>query len=141
MTNLTLSEAKAMLEAAEKKALEMKVPVNIAICDSGGNLIAHARMDGATIGTIELAINKAYTAAAFGLPTDEIAKLAQPGGMVYGIQHCSKAVIFGGGVPVRKNGHMVGAIGVSGGMPEQDDKIADAAIEALSGNPEFRKAG
>lgn len=132
VTTLTLSDARRMILAGEKKALELKIPYNIAVVDSGGSLISHARMDGAWLGSIDISINKAFTARAFDMTTDDLSKASQSGESLFGINttNCDKIVIFGGGVPVEVNGVVIGAVGASGGSVENDIKVADAAIAA-----------
>ena len=96
--------------------------------DAGGNLVSHVRMDGAWIGSVDIAINKAFTARAFDLPTAELAEKSQPGEPFYGIQESNKGrvMIFAGGVPLKRDGEVVGAVGVSGGDGEQDSTVAEA---------------
>jgi uncharacterized protein GlcG (DUF336 family) len=131
---ITLEEAKRMVNAAEVEALSQGQPMNIAVVDSGGNLIAFARMDGAWMGSVDIAIKKAWTSRAFDIETKTLSKLAQPGQDFYGI-HASndgKVMIFAGGVPLKRNGIVVGAIGVSGGMGKQDQAVAEAGAEAFN---------
>jgi uncharacterized protein GlcG (DUF336 family) len=125
---VTLSDAKAIIAAAEKKAEEIGQPQNIAVVDAGGNLVAHARMDGAWIGSIDISIKKAFTSRAFDISTKELANEAQPGKQFYGIQESNggRVMIFAGGIPLKRNGKVVGAIGVSGGSGEQDQAVAEA---------------
>ena len=130
---LTLDDARRMLATAEAKAHEFGVPYNIAVVDAGGHLLAFSRQDGALIGSIDLAIDKAVTARLFDKTTSELATLAQSGRPLYGIQttNSGKVVIFGGGVPVVQAGQIVGAVGASAGTVEQDVAVAEAAIEGL----------
>jgi uncharacterized protein GlcG (DUF336 family) len=130
---VTLSAAQAILMAAQAKAAEIDVPMNIAVVDEGGNLVAFARMDGAWLGSIDIAQNKAYTARAFDMPTKELAPLAQPGGPLYGIEASNggRLIVFAGGIPLVSGGRVVGAIGVSGGSVEQDQEVAEAGVAAL----------
>src|SRR5262249_24360692 len=130
---VTLEDAKRMLSAAEAKASSFGIPYNVAVVDAGGNLVAFVRQDGALIGSIDLAIDKAVTARLFDKPTSEVAKLAQPGQPLYGIQESNhgKVVIFGGGMPIRSGGSVVGAVGASVGTVEQDIEVVEAAIAAL----------
>jgi len=130
---LTLDDAKLMLSAAEAKASNFGIAYNIAVVDAGGHLIAFVRQDGALIGSIDLAINKARTARIFDKPTTLFAELAQPGEPLYGIQQTNqgKVVIFGGGVPVLVDGAIVGAVGASAGTVEQDVAVVEAALTAL----------
>ena len=125
---VTLEDARRVISAAEKKALEIGQPMNIAVVDGGGNLVAHVRMDGAWIGSIDISIKKAYTSRAFNLATKDLAEQSQSGGQFFGI-HASndgKIMIFAGGIPLESEGQVVGAIGVSGGSGEQDHAVAEA---------------
>src|SRR5882757_10200503 len=129
---ITLADAKRVLAAAERKAEEIGQPMNIAVVDAGGNLVAHIRMDRAWIGSIDIAINKAFTARMFDLATKDLAEKAQPGAPFFGIHETNggRVVIFAGGVPLRRGKEIVGAVGVSGGSGDQDQTIADAAAAA-----------
>ncbi len=130
---ITLDVARRIIAAAEKKAHEIKQPMNIAVADAGGNLVAHVRMDGAWIGSIDISINKAWTARAFDISTKELASLSQSGDEFFGI-HVSnhgRVMIFAGGVPLKREGKVVGAVGVSGGMGKQDQAVAEAGAQAF----------
>ena len=130
---ITLADAKRMIAAAEKAAEEMGQPMNIAVVDQGGNLIAHVRMDKAWIGSIDISMKKAWTARAFDIETKELAKHSQSGGQFFGI-HVSnhgRVMIFAGGIPLRRDGKVVGAIGVSGGSGDQDHAVAEAGAQAF----------
>jgi uncharacterized protein GlcG (DUF336 family) len=130
---ITLKDAKRIIEAAEKKAAEIGQPMNIAVADAGGNIVAHVRMDKAWIGSIDISQKKAYTARAFDISTKDLATHSQSGGQFFGI-HASnngKIMIFAGGIPLKKNGEVVGAIGVSGGSGEQDHAVAEAGAAAF----------
>jgi uncharacterized protein GlcG (DUF336 family) len=131
---LTLSVGQVVLEAARAKATQIGVPMNIAVVDEGGNLVAFARMDDAWLGSIDIAQNKAYTARAFDMPTKDLAPLAQPGGPLYGIEASNHGllIVFAGGIPLISGGRVVGAIGVSGGAVEQDQEVAEAGVAAFS---------
>lgn len=131
--SLTLAEARNLIAAGEKQAGELGVPYNIAVVDAGGGLIAHARMDGAWLGSIDIAIHKAWTARAFDMATEDLAKMAQSGKPLFGIDSTNhdKVVIFGGGVPVKIGNVVVGALGASGGTVDQDVKVANAALAAF----------
>src|SRR5262249_673098 len=131
---LTLDDAKYMLLAAEAKAASLGIAYNVAVVDSGGHLLAFTRQDGALIGSIDLAINKAGTARIFDKTTSDLARLSQAGCPLFGIQESNvgKVVIFGGGIPIVMSGRIVGAIGASAGTLEQDIAVAEAAIAALS---------
>ena len=130
---IQLEDARRIIAAAEKKADQIGQPMNIAVVDAGGNLVSHVRMDRAWIGSVDVAINKAFTARAFDLSTAELAENAQPGGPFYGIQESNKGrvMIFAGGVPLERDGEVVGAVGVSGGDGDQDKAVAEAAAAAF----------
>ncbi len=131
--SVTLEDARRVISAAESKAQEIGQPMNIAVVDAGGNLVSHDRMDGAWIGSIDISINKAFTSRAFDIATKDLAEHSQPGGQFYGI-HISNAGrirIFAGGIPLSRDGEVVGAIGVSGGSGEQDHAVAEAGAEAF----------
>lgn len=128
-----LDDARRVIAAAEKKAGELGQPMNIAIADEGGNLVAHVRMDGAWLGSIDISINKAFTARAFDVATKDLAAMSQSGGPFFGI-HVSnhgRVMIFAGGVPLKRGGKVVGGIGVSGGSGEQDQLVAAAGAAAF----------
>src|SRR2546421_12406108 len=130
---VTLDDARRIIAAAEKKAVEIGQPMNIAVADAGGNLVAHVRMDGAWIGSIDISIKKAFTSRAFDISTKDLATHFQSGGQFFGI-HASndgKIMIFAGGIPLKKDGKVVGAIGVSGGSGEQDHSVAEAGVAAF----------
>jgi len=130
---VTLSDARAIIAAAEAKAKEIGQPMNIAVVDAGGNLIAHVRMDGAWLGSIDISIKKAFTSRAFDIATHDLAKEAQPGKQFYGIQESNggRIMIFAGGIPLKRGGTVVGAIGVSGGAGAQDQSVAEAGVAAF----------
>src|SRR5712675_424130 len=130
---VTLEDARRVISAAERKAEEIGQPMNIAVVDAGGNLVAHIRMDKAWIGSVDIAINKAWTARAFDISTKELAELSQSGDQFFGI-HVSnhgRVMIFAGGVPLKKGDHVVGAVGVSGGLGKQDQAVAEAGAAAF----------
>lgn len=129
---ITNRAAQRMIEAATKKAEELGIQVNIAIVDDGGHLVAFSRMDNAPILSIEIANNKAYTAAAFGIPTHEWYDVIKDDeALKAGIVHTERLVIFGGGYPIRYEETLVGAIGVSGGTAEEDQACCLAALNAF----------
>ena len=130
---IKLEDARRIIAAGEKKAQEIGQPMNIAVADAGGNLVAHVRMDDAWIGSIDISINKAYTARAFDLATKDLAANAQSGDQFFGIHATNrgKIVIFAGGVPLKKDGKVVGGVGVSGGSGEQDQTVAEAGAAAF----------
>ncbi len=130
---MTLADARRVTAAAEKKAQEIGQPMNIAVVDEGGNLVSHVRMDNAWIGSIDISINKAFTARAFDLSTKDLAKNSQSGDQFFGI-HVSnhgRIMIFAGGIPLKLDGKVVGAVGVSGGMGAQDQAVAEAGAAAF----------
>jgi uncharacterized protein GlcG (DUF336 family) len=130
--SLTLAEARNLIAAGEKKAAELGIPYNIAVVDAGGGLIAHARMDGAWLGSIDISIHKAWTARAFDMATEDLAEMAQSGKPLFGIQNTNheKVVIFGGGAPIKHGDVVIGAVGASGGTVDQDLKVAQAAVSS-----------
>ena len=131
---LTMDNARSIIEAAIAKAKTIRQPMNIAIVDAGANLMAFMRMDGAWLGSMDIAINKAFTAKAFDISTLELGRNSQPGDQFFGI-HASnrgRVMIFAGGIPIKVNGQIVGAIGVSGGSGEQDQAVAVAASAACT---------
>ena len=131
--DISMEQAIAAFGAAHAKAEEMGVKMNIAVVDAGGNLKAFARMDGAWLGSIDIAIKKARTARYFDMPTGDIGELSQPGGPLYNIEHSNDGLItFPGGVPIKAaDGTVIGAIGVSGSTVEDDHAVATAGAEAL----------
>ncbi len=130
---VTLADARRVIAAAEKKAGEIGQPMNIAVVDEGGNLVAHVRMDGAWRGSIDISINKAWTSRAFDIATKDLAAHSQSGNQFFGI-HASnggRVMIFAGGIPLKKDGQVVGAVGVSGGSGDQDHSVAEAGAGAF----------
>ena len=128
-----LEDARRIIAAAEKKAAEIGQPMNIAVADEGGNLVAHVRMDGAWLGSVDISIKKAFTSRAFDISTKDLAEHSQSGGQFFGI-HASndgKIMIFAGGVPLKRDGKVVGAIGVSGDTLQVDEDIAIAGASAF----------
>lgn len=133
MDTVTLDDARRVIAAAEAKAAEIGQPMNIAVADAGGNLVSHVRMDGAWLGSIDISMNKAFTSRAFDIQTKDLGDNAQPGNQFYGI-HASnhgRIMIFAGGIPLSRDGRVVGSIGVSGGSGEQDQSVAEAGAAAL----------
>jgi len=130
---INLKDARHIIAAAEAKAGEIRQPMNIAVVDAGGNLVSHVRMDGAWIGSIDISINKAFTSRAFDISTADLSENSQPGQQFYGIQNSNhgRVMIFAGGVPLRRNGMVIGAIGVSGGSGSQDQAVATAGASAI----------
>jgi len=128
--SVTLKEARCLIAAAEAKAQELGVPYNLAVVDAGGNLVAHVRMDGAWLGSIDISIKKAWTARAFDMPTADLARMAQSGDPLFGINSTNheKVVIFAGGLPLTRARQVVGAFGASGGTVDQDQQVAESAL-------------
>lgn len=131
---VTLAQARQVIDAGESKAGEIGQPMNIAVVDAGANLVSHVRMDGAWIGSIDVSINKAFTSRAFDIATKDLAEHSQSGGQFFGI-HASnngRVMVFAGGVPLRdSSGKVVGAVGVSGGTGDQDQAVAEAAVQGF----------
>ncbi len=129
---LNLESARRMIEAAKAKAVEIKVPMVIAVVDNGGNLIALDRQDDSLLVSIHVAQNKAYSALAVRADTATIGKLSQPGAELYGLSDASngRIVTFGGGLPIVEGGKVIGGIGVSGGSVAEDTQCVTAGLEA-----------
>jgi len=130
---MTLSAARRMIAAVEAEAAAMKVAMSVAVVDAGDQLVAFARMDGADLVGVRLAQDKAYTALVNRMPTRDLAPLVQPGTEFYGYDSVAggRMIVFAGGMPVERNGVLVGAIGVSGGSADEDQRAVDAAVEAF----------
>ncbi len=133
METITLEEARRVISAAEQKAQEIGQPMDIAVVDAGGNLKAHVRMDGAFIGSIDISINKAFTSIAFETQTKDLAPQTQSGQPLFGLNTTNngRVVIFPGGIPLVRDGEVVGAVGVSTGTVEQDQEVAEAGAAAF----------
>ena len=132
-TGVSLEDARRVIAAAEKKAQEIGQPMNIAVADEGANLVAFIRMEGAWIGSIDIAQKKAFTARAFDISTRDLAQHSQSGNQFFGI-HVSnngKIMIFAGGIPLKSGDKVVGGIGVSGGSGDQDHAVAEAGAAAF----------
>ncbi|WP_419803930.1 GlcG/HbpS family heme-binding protein [Terriglobus sp.] len=135
VTTVTLTEARAIITAGQKEAGNQNQPMNIAVVDAGGNLLAFERMENAWLGSIDIAQKKAWTSRAFDIETGDLGKNSQSGDQFFGI-HASndgKVMIFAGGVPLKRDGKVIGAVGVSGGTGKQDQAVAEAAAKALEG--------
>jgi uncharacterized protein GlcG (DUF336 family) len=132
MSDISLSGAQAIVDAAVKKASEMATLMDICVVDAGGSLKAFARMDGAWLGSIDISIKKAKTARFFDMATGDIGQLSQPGGPLYNIEVSNNGLItFPGGVPLKNDqGHIIGAIGVSGSTVDNDHAVATAGAGA-----------
>ncbi len=130
--SIATEAAAAAVRAAVERARELEIRINAAVVDRGGNLMAFLRMEDAFLHSIDIAIDKAYTAAGFGLPTSQWDGLLPPGTLLREtIGHRPRLVLFGGGLPIEIDGELVGGIGVSGGSEEQDEQCARAGIEAI----------
>jgi len=129
-----LADANRVIQAGIARANEIGSPSTIAVVDVGGTVVAQSRMDGASLSSVALAYNKAYTSLSCRMATSDITRIAQPGGDFYGIANGlgGRAIIFPGGVPILVDGQVVGAIGASGGNGAQDEDVARAAAKALS---------
>lgn len=134
MAGITLKQAKVLIEAAETKAREIGVPMNVAVVDAGNNLTAFVRQDGAWLGSIDIAHGKAYTARAFDMPTQDLDPEARTDGSLFGINTTNdgRIVTFPGGIPITDGEQIVGAIGVSGGTVDQDQAVAEAGANAYT---------
>ncbi len=127
---MTLNYAQKIIDKAIKKAEDKDLKMNIAVLDAGTNLVAFAKMDGAWLGSIDIAIKKAKTARMFDMPTGDIGELSQPGKSLYGIEHSNGGLItFPGGIPIKQDGKIIGAIGVSGSTVDDDHEVASAGIK------------
>lgn len=128
-----LPDARRIIAAATTKAEDLKQPMNIAVVDAGGNLLAFERMENAWLGSIDIAQKKAFTSRAFDITTEDLGKNSQSGEQFFGI-HASndgKVMIFAGGIPIKQDGQVIGAVGVSGGSGEQDHAVAKAGVAAF----------
>ena len=130
---LTLTGARRAIAAAQAVAREIQVAMSVAVVDSGGQLVAFDRMDGADLVGIRLAQDKAWTALVNRMPTGDLAPLVQPGAEFYGYDSVAagRTIVFAGGMPLERDGVLVGAVGVSGGSAEEDQRAVDAAVAAL----------
>ena len=133
MSSISLETARRIITAAEKKAEELGQPMNVAVVDEGGNLVAFERMENAWLGSIDISQKKAWTSRAFDITTKDLGTNSQSGDQFFGI-HASndgKVMIFAGGIPLKAGGKVIGAIGVSGGSGEQDHAVAEAGASAI----------
>ena len=130
-SNLSLEKARKIIRAGERKAKEMNIAAVFAVVNPEGNLIIEERMDNAILVSIEVAYKKAYTAAALKLNTEDLTALVQPEAMFYGLQSDPKYIVFGGGMLLKVDGKIVGAVGVSGGSAQEDMEIAKACVKAF----------
>ncbi|KAA0118296.1 heme-binding protein [Mycolicibacterium sp. P9-22] len=132
MSAISLTKATKVVDAAVEKAGEIGQPMNIAVVDDGGHLVAFARMDGAIKASIDISINKARTSILMNAPTGALMPLVQPGAELYGLEQTNGGlVIFGGGIPLTDGDVVIGAIGVSAGSVDQDVSVAEAGVAAL----------
>lgn len=134
MNDITLEQAQLAVSVAIEKSQQIGVKMDIAVVDAGANLRAFARMDGAWLGSIDIAMKKARTARFFDMNTGDIGRLSQPGGALFNIEHSNGGLItFPGGVPIKNGGgEIIGAIGVSGNTVENDHAVAEAGAQAAS---------
>jgi uncharacterized protein GlcG (DUF336 family) len=133
MPGLTLADARAALDAGLAEADAIGQPMNVAVVDDGGHLIAFARQEGAIRASIDIAQRKARTSILMEAPTAALMPLVQPGAELYGLEQTAGGlVVFGGGIPVHRDGVLVGAVGVSAGSAEQDVQVATAAVAAIT---------
>src|ERR1700727_1875847 len=131
--NVSLEAARKVIRAGQEKAKEIGQPMNIAVVDGGANLVAFERMEGAWLGSIDISINKAFTARAFDIETKDLGKNSQSGDQFFGI-HVSnhgRVMIFAGGIPLKRDGKVVGAVGVSDGSGDQDQAVAEGGAKAF----------
>ena len=134
MNDITLDQAQLAVSAAIEKSQQIGTKMDIAVVDAGANLKAFIRMDGAWLGSIDIAQKKACTARFFDMNTGDLGQLSQPGGALFNIEHSNGGLItFPGGVPIKNaNGEIIGAIGVSGSSVENDHAVADAGAQAAT---------
>jgi uncharacterized protein GlcG (DUF336 family) len=132
--NITLAQAETIIAAAKEKAADINTKMNICVVDTGSNMVAFVRNDGAWLGSVDIAIKKAKTAMFFQMDTAELSPLVQPGKPLYNIEHSNGGLITfpGGAVIKNENGEIIGAIGVSGSTVDDDEKVAKAGVKALS---------
>ncbi len=133
MESITLEEAQRIVQAALDKAQELGQPMNVAVMDNGRELKAFSRMEDAWLGSISIAIDKAFTSASFLMPTQDLASMTQPGEPLYGLETTNggRIINFAGGIPLMRGDDVAGAIGVSGGTPDQDQEVAEAGVAAF----------
>lgn len=131
--NITLEQAEKAINIAKLKAIELGTKMNISIVDSGANLVAFVRMDGAWLGSVDISLKKAKTARFFDMNSGALGTLSQPGGSLYNIEHSNGGLIsFPGGIPiVNPFGDIIGAIGVSGSSVENDHAVAEAGARSI----------
>ena len=132
-TSILLEEVQQVIQAAMQKAEEIGQPMNVAVVDNGRDLKAFARMEDAWLGSIDIAINKAFSSASFQMPTGDLTEMTQPGQPLYGLEATNngRVVIFAGGIVLMRGDEIAGAIGVSGGTVDQDQELAEAGVAAF----------
>lgn len=132
---ITTTMIQAGFAAGIEKAGETGAPSSIAIVDNGRNLLGYIRMEGALLASIEISQAKAYTSASMNMKTGDLMDLVQPGGPLYAMEnsHRQSLIVFAGGVPIIKDGNVIGAVGVAGGMPPDDETVAQAVADAIVG--------
>lgn len=135
MVEISAAQAQVAIAAGMKKAAEIGSPSSIAIVNSGRNLIAFQRMDGALLASVEISQGKAYTARSLNMKTGDVTPYVQPGGPFYGMEtsHRHPMVVFAGGLPVERGGQVIGAVGVAGGSLDNDVAVAEAVLAMLAG--------
>jgi uncharacterized protein GlcG (DUF336 family) len=133
---LTLAAARAAIAAVQAEGRALGVAMSCAVVDSGDQLVSFERMDGADLVGVTLARDKAFTALVNRMPTRDLAPIVQPGTEFYGYESVAggRTIVFAGGMPLERDGVLVGAVGVSGGDAEQDQRAADAAVAAFAGD-------
>lgn len=133
MESVTLEEAQRIIQAAMDKAREIGQPMNVAVVDNGRELKAFSRMEDAWLGSINIAIDKAFTSASFLMPTQDLADMTQPGQPLYGLETTNggRVINFAGGIPLMRGDDVAGAVGVSGGTVDQDQEVAEAGVAAF----------
>jgi uncharacterized protein GlcG (DUF336 family) len=143
LSTLSLADARRLIAAGEQKGRDLGIAYNLAVVDAGRALIAHARMDGAWLGSIDISIHKAWMARAFDMSTQDLATMAQSGKPLFGIHSTNheKVVILAGGMPVKVGDQVVGAVGASGGTVDQDEKVVEAAVAAFQDASRSEAAG
>lgn len=133
MESVTLEEAQRIIQAALEKAREIGQPMNVAVVDNGRELKAFSRMEDAWLGSVSISVDKAFTSVSFLMPTQDLADMTQPGQPLYGLESTNggRIINFAGGIPIMRGDDVAGAIGVSGGTPDQDQEVAEAGVAAF----------
>lgn len=130
---ISTQAAELVLKGSVEKAAQIGVPMNVAVLDGAGHLKAFVRMDGALLGSIDIALRKAKSAILFGLNTEQLFDYCKPGGTSFGLENTNGGlIVFAGGIPLRNNdSEVIGAVGVSGGAVQQDFSVAEAGAAAF----------